>query len=736
MESKMHPEDIDFQKYFRILRQYWLPGVLIWNIPIILSIITLINSEDIYQASGKLLLKKRDPTPNLVSAENTTELGTLESLSNTTTPLDTEKEILLSNPIIEKTIQVSNLNDVDGQPLTYEDFIENLSVKNEPGTDVLRIRYQSTDPQEAKSVVDTLMKNYVDNNIKANRAGAAAARDFINQQLPRAEAELLEAENAVRRFKEENILLNPNAESTEVISQTSSLNNRVNTIKAELIRITGQISALQSAVDLDINEALTLNILNQENSGVQKVLSELQLVEDRLIIQRAEFTDKSPIVIDLENRRLALETQLENRIFEVIGRSEEVSSQILQAGDLQKELSADLIRSEINRQGLLDELAFLEEQLEFLNLRTREIPRLEQQYTELVRRLDNAQIAYNTLATSLQRTRIIESQNIGNAEIISPAVISLNPVSSGSKTIVIIGFLIGGFLYIITVFVCHLLDPRLRTGKELSQLLNYPLLGEIPFGSGGVYPYNLDINSSIDVAEILEISLTSYLDPISVEAYRGLRDKIRDLIEDSSLKTFTVISFLNGEGKSTIAANLAAAISELGKRVLLIDSNSHNPSQNKIWEKSSSEGLENFLLGHITWENVKQKINSNLDILLAGHSSLDTSLLIGSERMNQLIQHLKKEYDLIIIDTPSLNQYPESLSLSRMTDGILLVSRLGMINSSQAVTARNMLKKINKNILGLVVNCGRNLDYKKHSKIVDKQHQKPSQNKHKIYNLS
>ncbi|ESA37254.1 lipopolysaccharide biosynthesis protein [Leptolyngbya sp. Heron Island J] len=726
METKMHPEDIDFQKYFRILKQYWLPGILVWNIPIILSIITLANSEDVYQASGKLLLKKRDPTPSLISSGNTSELGTLESLSNTTTPLDTEKEILLSNPIVEKTIQASNLNDEEGQPLTYEDFIENLSVKNEPGTDVLRIRYESTDPQEAESVVNNLMRNYIDNNITTNRAGAAAARDFINQQLPIAEAELRGAENAIRLFKEAYLILDPNTESTEVTRQINSVNSRVDTIKAELVRITGQVSALQGTVDIDINEALTLNILNQEDSGVQKVLTELQLVEDQLIVTRAEFTDQSPVVIDLENKRLALETQLNNRIFEVIGRSEDVPSQILQAGDLQKELSANLIRSEINRQGLLDELAFLEKQLAFLNLRTREIPRLEQEYTELVRQLESAQIAYNTLATSLQRTRIIESQSIGNVEIISPAVISPDPISSGSKKIVITGFLIGGFLYVITAFVCNLLDPRLRTDKELSQLFNYPLLGEIPLGSRGLYPYNLDSDSDTDISDILRISTISYLDAVSVAAYREIRDRIKDLIADKNIKTFAVTSFLNDEGKSTISANLAAAISELGSRVLLIDGNLHNPSQNKIWRQPVLEGLGNLLLGNIQWQHTKQKINPNLDLLLAGHCSLDTSLLIGSERMNKLIQHLKGEYDLIIIDTPPIHQYPESLSLGRMTDGTLLVSRLGMINNSQVIAAKELLKKSNQNILGLIINSQKTLNE------VDEDSQSADQNRQKI----
>lgn len=699
----MHPEDLNLYKYFRILRRYWLPGTFVWSLTIALAFLASFFDENVYQASGKLLLKKRDTTSALITKDSQTGLGTLEALSKGT-PLDTEKSVLLSSPIIERTIEASSLTDESGQPHGYGAVISDLSVKNEPGTDILVITYEHEDPTKAKLFVDNLMAIYIDNNIRVNRAGATAARDFINKQLPQVESELIQAESALRQFKEANNLLNLNTQSEELINRTSNLDNRISIVQGELINLSGQVSALEAEAGISSENALFLNILNQENSGVQKVLNQLQAVQDQLVVQRAEFTDASPVVIELVNKQLALEAQLNNRIAETLGTSAAIAPPLLQASDLQKELASQLIGSEIRRQALVKELDFLLSERGLLQQQSQAIPQLEQQNKNLHRQLQLAQSAYETLSQSLQRVTLAENQDIENAEIISPAIVPLELASSSNKIYIILGFGAGAVLYVVTAFICYLLDPRFSSPEELSSFLQLPLLGEIPFGSGGIYPYDFDTPQDNDRPHFLKSSMLTYLDPDSVGAYRAARDEIIGLLTEREFKVFAVSSLLDGEGKSTIAANLAASISELGYRVLLIDAHPQQSSQSDIWRQPVEKGLTEILLKKLNWKDFVIRVHTDLEVLLEGYTTSESYLLWGSERMRYLIDDCRSSYDYVILDSPSIHQPTDVLNLGRMVDSILLISRLGTLNGSRALTLWKKLSGFRQDILGIIVN--------------------------------
>jgi uncharacterized protein involved in exopolysaccharide biosynthesis len=222
MEYKEHPEDIDFQKYWLILKRHWLPATAVWSITVALAVSVGFTRKPAYEASGKLRLKKENTTSALVTQAGE-KIGKLDSLNSKDSPLDTEAEVIRSAPIVNQTIAALNLKNEKGKPLAYEDFIKILKVKAIRGTDVLSVSYESRDAKEAIVVVDTLMKIYIKNNILTNRAEPAAAREFINQQLPQVEESVRKAEAALRTFKEQNKILDLDQEAKATVTALDNL---------------------------------------------------------------------------------------------------------------------------------------------------------------------------------------------------------------------------------------------------------------------------------------------------------------------------------------------------------------------------------------------------------------------------------------------------------------------------------------------------------------------------------
>ncbi|MEW6498566.1 MAG: lipopolysaccharide biosynthesis protein, partial [Cyanobacteriota bacterium] len=197
MEYKEYPEDIDFQKYWLILKRHWLPGTVVWGTTIALAAFIGLSEKPTYEASGKLRFKKQNTTSALVT-EAGEKIGQLDALNSKDTPLDTEAEVLKSAPIVNQTIAALNLKNDKGKPVSYESFLKKLEVKTVRGTDVLSISYESGAREEAIAVVNKLMQIYLKSNIQSNRAEAAAAGNFIKEQLPKVEEAVRKADAELR----------------------------------------------------------------------------------------------------------------------------------------------------------------------------------------------------------------------------------------------------------------------------------------------------------------------------------------------------------------------------------------------------------------------------------------------------------------------------------------------------------------------------------------------------------
>jgi polysaccharide biosynthesis transport protein len=183
-----------------------------------------------------------------------------------------------------------------------------------------------------------------------------------------------------------------------------------------------------------------------------------------------------------------------------------------------------------------------------------------------------------------------------------------------------------------------------------------------------------------------------------------LQANLRFLSSDKALKVFVVTSSVPQEGKSSVSANLAMAIAQRGRRVLLIDADLYRPLQHHIWNQLNEVGLSNVLVGETALEAAVRTAMVNLDVLPSGAIPPNPAALLDSQRMALLIQDVSTHYDFIIIDTPSLGVAADAPILSKMTDGVLFVVRPEVVNFVNATFAKECLEQFSQNILGLVIN--------------------------------
>lgn len=191
----------------------------------------------------------------------------------------------------------------------------------------------------------------------------------------------------------------------------------------------------------------------------------------------------------------------------------------------------------------------------------------------------------------------------------------------------------------------------------------------------------------------------------ALEAYRSLRFNIECSEFGRDAKTITITSSSRGEGKTTTAVHLAVAYAQIGKKVLLLDADLRNPSIHFVFEMENICGLTNYLEGKATrHEIIKESIVDHLSFISAGPLTQNPSGLLASQCMDTLLAELSAEYDVIIVDTPSLLTISDAKIMATKCDGVLLIIEYGQLKSNVAKKVKEELMLANAKLIGVVLN--------------------------------
>ncbi|MDB9323331.1 polysaccharide biosynthesis tyrosine autokinase [Nodularia spumigena CS-591/04] len=681
-------DEIDLRQYWLAVKRRWLLIVIIIGSVFGITSFVTFNQKPIYEAEGKLIFDKQNSVSSLTGLSE--GVGELSGLTSSSNPLETQAEIIRSHPLIEKTIVDLQLKDQEGEPLRIDNFLGSLKVNAVRGTDVLQLSYRSVDPELAKAIVNKLMYVYIDDNVMTNRSQATAAREFLNKQLPLVEKQVAESELALRQFKEKYEVVLLEEEAKQGVQRLYQISNQLTLLRARLIDASSRSDALQNQLALNTQKATALSTLSQSRA-VQQVLSEYQKVQDQLAVERSRLTDEHPVVVNLLNKEQALKEQLEGRITQTLGSSQPIPEQDLQIGELKQALTANLVQVEVERLGLENQVGVLTNAFKQDRARLRILPKLQQQELQLQRQLQVARITYEQMLRRLQEVQVAENQNVGNARIVSQALLPEKSVSPRINLNLALGGFLGILLAVGSALFLDALDKSVQTAAEAEQLLDYPLLGKIP-------KMIRDDNTS-------ELPLLNNPYSSVNTAFEMLQINLGFTISDKELKVIVVSSCLPGEGKSFVAANLAVATAQMGRRVLLIDADMRRPRQQELWQVRNLMGLSNILAGQTDLTQISQEALVNLDLLTAGTIPPNPAALLDSQRMHELVQQASQDYDCVIIDTPPLTFIADASIIGKMADGILLVARPGILNSDAIRTTKALLENSRLSVLGMVLNA-------------------------------
>ena len=201
------------------------------------------------------------------------------------------------------------------------------------------------------------------------------------------------------------------------------------------------------------------------------------------------------------------------------------------------------------------------------------------------------------------------------------------------------------------------------------------------------------------------------------EAYKSIRTNLVSVLAKQNSKTLVISSPNASEGKSTTSINIAISLSQINKKVLLIDTDLHRPSIHAKLKMKNNDGIMNVLSGVSTFNEAVQQYNSKLDVLTTGPIPQNATEIFSDPSLAALFDELNEKYDYIILDTPPVNILSDSLVIAQKTAGIIFVVRAGITTHEALRRALSSVKQLDINILGVILNgCdyGKSKYYKKY----------------------
>jgi polysaccharide biosynthesis transport protein len=693
VESNILPqrENIDFSltKYLLAWKRYWKPAVGTFVLTMLLAgcIATLLKTT--YQAKGKILFRL-DRTGSLTGLqEENQDEADLKPLLLNQTPLTTQVEVITTNPILQETINRVKLTNNKGELVTPKELKDSLKIKILGGSDVVEISYNNRDAKTASEVVNTLMSVYMDNQIGNKQTESKVAREFIAKEIPLLEKRVAQAETLLRDFKSKNSVLALNKEAEIAVTQLAELNQKITTTEAQLKGVEAQAQALQNQLGLSLNQALAVNKIS-DSPAIDGLLEQLKAVEEDIATERQIYRENHPNIVNLEEKRKNIARRLQEETKNVAGNVP-VNDGLFKVRENKENQLEKYITLGIQKADLSRQLNSLYQARAKDRKRADQIPNLEKRQADLDRQLSSAKKTYETLLNSLSNVQVRENKKTSNAQIIEPAKI---PDRGSSKRLLVLagGTLFGLLLAQATVLLLDKTDKAIKTIPEIKKIFPYNVLGIIPF------------DETVQEEEVPSIALVDKPESFVSEIYRMIQVNLKLLNLDKQRKTILVTSSVPEEGKSTVSANLAAAVAQTKRRVLLIDGDLRNPSQQLLWQLSNQTGLSDIISDRLKLTDTVHRPLENLSVLTTGQAKANPLSLLDSEEMVALMEEARYHYDVIIIDAPPLLVAADVLTLAKLTEGIVLVSRIGVVENETAEAARTTLENTEQNVLGMAIN--------------------------------
>ena len=557
--------------------------------------------------------------------------------------------------------------------------------------DIVEVAYQTTDRDLARAVPNAMAALFImrRQNVKTQEARTTVA--FLDDQLDTLGAQMGQLESGLRRFRERERVISPEAEGEAQV-------NRLARFQAERDLAEADFRSLAAI----IQEVESIKVPEGEPSPYRKLLGFPALLMNEAAGQILTS------LTEVENQRAQLLTRLTPQDPDV----QIMTARLHELEDQLKALTVTYLKGLSNRISSLD--AILNRNMAALQ----QIPAKEIEYARLLRQAKVTEEIFTELESRRKEAQIIAAVQDPSVRVVDPAIMPIRPIKPNAPFNVALALVLGLAIGLAAGFLRETLDTTIHTREELQlESGTVPVLGTIPrirdqaaarMNGDRVWwrirPATVHLSP-----ELRKSRLVAGRNPrgAASEAYRTLRTNIAFARPEKPAKTIVFTSPAPGEGKSTSSSNLAITLAQQGLRAILIDADMRRGAIHEAFDTRQRPGLSDYLLGGVALEEVIRNValeGAQFDFIPTGTLPPNPAELLASARMQALLEHLDGEYDAVIFDAPPLNVVTDAAILGSRADGVIVIARAGFTDRGALHYALSQLDAVHARVLGCVLN--------------------------------
>jgi capsular exopolysaccharide synthesis family protein len=675
-----------------------------WSLLVILIValglgyLYFLKATPVFRSSAEVLLIKKEASIGGDSRRDRLSYGLEDALST--------QMLLFSSPlIVGRAVEQFHLDALpslkDQQPAAAA-IIESLKTlragdKNTPDPNVMLLSYEGVNAEDCQTVLNALIHTYQQFLGETYQNANEEVMRLISQAKDVLHKQLTEKEAAYRKFRQESPLLWNNGSAANLHEQRlAEIEKSRSQAIIECAQLEGRIETLITAMKNGGNrEALSLMVANMPNGRDKNVSRE----------------------------------SVEGQIFGLLLRQQELMATYgpdhPQVRQIEKQI--DMVREHFGKQPTADAnnndflQVYVESLREELVMAQEKMSRYDRLFTQeqgAAKELASFQIQDETFRSEINRMKLMfdvvlkrldEINLIKDYGGITADVICPPDPGYQVKPQLLKVMLAAAFLGLLTgigvVYLRDMLDQRFRGPEEVSRQLGLPVMGHIPLIPAGTTeesPTNGDARQPV-----LNAALCTYHEPLGgpAEAYRAVRTSLYYSAEVAGQRVIQITSPGPGDGKTTLAANLAVAMAGSGKRVLLVDADFRRPRIDSYFGLTGGVGLSSVVAGNAEFSDAIYKTAvENVWVVPCGKRPSNPADLLASRRFKEFIDYQRELYDFVILDTPPVLAVTDPGVVAPRVDAVLLVIRLSKDSRKTATQAAETLKGLGARIVGVVIN--------------------------------